>query len=354
VSVPEQQLLLAIESSCDETAAAVIAANRQVLSSVIATQDNLHARFGGVVPEIAARAHLERILPVIDEALRRADISLSNLKAVAVVTHPGLAGSLLVGLTAAKALSLALDLPLIPVNHIEAHLYACRMTAGRDVFPGIGLVVSGGHTNLYFCRTPTNYELIGSTIDDAAGEAFDKVARILGLGYPGGPAISAVAENGDPTVFNFPRAFLHDQRLAFSFSGLKTAVLYEVHGNPGSSKPVPAMSPQRTADMAASFEQAVVDILIAKSRQALRQYSLNRLCIGGGVAANQRFRSALADLQKQDGIEVVIAASEYCTDNAAMCGLAWELFEQGQSADYGLDVTAGLVRHQTEPSRKKP
>lgn len=354
MSVPEQQLLLAIESSCDETAAAVIAANRQVLSSVIATQDNLHARFGGVVPEIAARAHLERILPVIDEALRRADISLSNLKAVAVVTHPGLAGSLLVGLTAAKALSLALDLPLIPVNHIEAHLYACRMTAGRDVFPGIGLVVSGGHTNLYFCRTPTNYELIGSTIDDAAGEAFDKVARILGLGYPGGPAISAVAENGDPTVFNFPRAFLHDQRLAFSFSGLKTAVLYEVHGNPGSSKPVPAMSPQRTADMAASFEQAVVDILIAKSRQALRQYSLNRLCIGGGVAANQRFRSALADLQKQDGIEVVIAASEYCTDNAAMCGLAWELFEQGQSADYGLDVTAGLVRHQTEPSRKKP
>src|SRR5262245_54166475 len=227
------RLLLAIESSCDETAAAVIDDDLVVRSSVVASQSDLHKRFGGVVPEIASRAHVQRILPVIDDALRQAGLTLSDLAAIAVVTHPGLVGSLLVGLTAAKTLALVLDRPLVAVNRIEAHLYACRMHSGPDVFPCVGLVVSGGHTNLYDCPGPTGFDLLGSTIDDAAGEAFDKVAAILGLSYPGGPAIQAAAANGSPTAFRFPRAFLKEPgRLEFSFSGLKTAVLYEVAGTP--------------------------------------------------------------------------------------------------------------------------
>ena len=227
------RVLLAIETSCDETAAAVVDENLAIRSSVVASQSDLHRRFGGVVPELASRAHVERILPVIDEALRQANVQLADLSAIAVVTQPGLAGSLLVGLTAAKTLALALERPLVAVNHIEAHLYACRMHAGADVFPAVGLVVSGGHTNLYDCPEPTGFELLGSTIDDAAGEAFDKVAAILGLAYPGGPSIQAAAKDGSPAAFRFPRTFLNEaDRLEFSFSGLKTAVLYEVAGTP--------------------------------------------------------------------------------------------------------------------------
>jgi N6-L-threonylcarbamoyladenine synthase len=335
--------LLAIESSCDETAAAVVDENLQVLSSVVASQDNLHERFGGVVPEIASRAHVRQILPVIDEALRRAGCSLQQLSAIAVMTEPGLVGSLLVGLTAAKSLALALDVPLIAVNHIQAHLYACRMAAGREIFPAIGLVVSGGHTNLYDCRSPIDYELLGSTIDDAAGEAFDKVAALLQLPYPGGPALQQLARQGNPVAFQFPRTFLKEERLAFSFSGIKTAVRYTALGQPGAKEPAPELTPQRAADIAASFQAAVVDVLIAKCEQALKQFGRNELCIGGGVAANEHFRTRLQQLA-QTGVGIHIPPLQLCTDNAAMGALAWELFRAKRCADLDVDVVPGLVR----------
>jgi len=216
--------LLTIESTCDETAAAVVDERLTVLGAVVASQDRLHERFGGVVPEIASRAHLERLLPVVDETLRRAGIALHDVDAVAVATTPGLAGSLLVGLAAAKALCVALEIPLVAINHLHAHVYACRMASGVDVFPCIGLIVSGGHTSLYRCCDALDFELLGGTIDDAAGEAFDKVASMLGLGFPGGPAIQQTAQRGNPRALAFPRTFLRDPRLQFSFSGLKTAV----------------------------------------------------------------------------------------------------------------------------------
>ncbi len=340
----DSPLLLAIESSCDETGAAVIRRDLTVLSNVVASQDELHQRFGGVVPEIASRAHVRCILPVIDEALRKANVTLDDLTAIAVVTQPGLVGSLLVGLTAAKTLSLATGLPLIGVNHIEAHLYACRMLAGRDVFPAVGLVVSGGHTNLYDCHGPTDFEWLGATIDDAAGEAFDKVAKILGLPYPGGPEIEKIARSGNPKAFDFPRVFLKEDRLEFSFSGLKTAVLYKATGVPGSRTPVPELTPARVADLAASFQDAVVDVLVGKCRQALRRRGRLRLLIGGGVAANGRFRERLEIMCRSDKFELFIAPREMCTDNAAMAAIAWEHFAHGNFASLDLDVTPGLVR----------
>ncbi|MEK6261386.1 MAG: tRNA (adenosine(37)-N6)-threonylcarbamoyltransferase complex transferase subunit TsaD [Planctomycetota bacterium] len=339
-----RRLLLAIESSCDETAAAVIDRERKVLSSVVATQHELHERFGGVVPEIASRAHVERILPVIDEALRNAGAALSDIGAVAVATHPGLVGSLLVGLTAAKTLALVLDVPLLAVNHIEAHLYACRMVAGRDVFPAVGLVVSGGHSNLYDCRSPVEFELLGSTTDDAAGEAFDKVAQILGLEYPGGPLIEKVAATGDPTAFPFPRTFLNDERLDFSFSGLKTAVLYATRGIPGARAQPPPLTPQRIADLAASFQAAVVDVLVGKCEQTLQRTGRKTLLVGGGVAANSLLRERLQKLANRRRIDLIIAPREYCTDNAAMGALGWELWERGMLSPLDVDVTPGLVR----------
>jgi len=341
----KDQLLLAIESSCDETAAAVIDRGRNVLSNVVASQSDLHEKYGGVVPEVASRAHVARILPVIDDALKQAGVTLQDLDAVAVATEPGLVGSLLVGLTAAKTLSLTLDIPLIAVNHIEAHLYACRMAAGREIFPAVGLVVSGGHSNLYDCRSPVEFELLGATIDDAAGEAFDKIAQILGLPYPGGPSIQKAAETGDPKAFDFPRTFLRDDRLQFSFSGIKTAVLYEVTGTPGSQSPKPPpLSEERIADIAASFQEAVVDVLVAKCRQALQQRERKTLCVGGGVAANARLRKGLKDLAAEEDVELHIAPLALCTDNAAMGAIAWERLEAGLVAGLDLDVTPGLVR----------
>lgn len=340
-------LLLAIESSCDETAAAVVAQDLTVRSSVVSSQAELHQRWGGVVPEIASRAHVQRILPVIDEALRQADVRLEDLSAIAVMTQPGLVGSLLVGLTAAKSLAWVLDLPLIAVNHVEAHLYACRLSAGREIFPAVGLVVSGGHTNLYDCRSAIECELIGSTIDDAAGEAFDKVASVLGLPYPGGPSVERVATQGDARAIRFPRTFLRDERLDFSFSGLKTAVLYEAQGTPGSLKgPPPKLTPQRVADIAASFQEAVIDVLVEKCRQAARRLERQTLVIGGGVAANRRFRTRLEEAAAEDGLELFVSAREYCTDNAAMAAVAWDLLAAGRTAALDLDVTPGLIRKQ--------
>lgn len=344
VDVDSIHYVLAIESSCDETAAAIIDRDLKVRSSVVASQYELHRDFGGVVPEIASRAHVRRILPVIDEALQQAGLSLEEIGAVAVATQPGLVGSLLVGLTAAKTLALVLDVPLIDVNHIEAHIYACRMAAGRDVFPAIGFVVSGGHSNIYDCTSPVDFELIGSTIDDAAGEAFDKVAQILDIGFPGGPAIQRIAEKGDPNAVQFPRTFLKEDRLEFSFSGLKTAVLYTVKGVPGSHRKPEPLTEQRIADIAASFQAAAVDVLVGKCEQALKKRNRRRLCVGGGVAANARLREQLEEMTRRRQVELHVAPMSLCTDNAAMAAIAWEHIRRGRFAELDLDVTPGLVR----------
>ncbi len=339
-----KKYLLSIESTCDETAAAVIDENDQILSSIVSSQIDLHEKYGGVVPEIAARAHLERILPVIDETITQADISLQDLCAIAVATQPGLVGSLLVGVTAAKTLAMLLEVPLISIDHIAAHIYACKLHAGENIFPAVGLVVSGGHTNLYDCQTALNLKLLGSTIDDAAGEAFDKVAQILGLSYPGGPAIEQAAREGNAKQFPFPRSFLKEERLAFSFSGLKTAVLYQTQGQPGANRQPPELTPARIADIAASFQQAVVDVLIAKCRQAIQKTGHKTLCIGGGVAANRAFRTELETMCQRENIRLIIAPMKYCTDNAAMGAIAWEKFKEKRFAPLDLDPTPGLVR----------
>jgi N6-L-threonylcarbamoyladenine synthase len=338
------ELMLTLESSCDETAAAVVDADLQVLSSVIATQEELHQKFGGVVPEIAARAHLQRILPVIDEALKQAGVKLADLKAIGVVTQPGLVGSLLVGFTAAKTLAMVLEIPLVSVNHIEAHIYACRMAAGREVFPAIGLVVSGGHTNLYDCSGPLEFELLGSTTDDAAGEAFDKVAALLGLPYPGGPSVEKLAATGNPRAHAFPRSYWHDARLEFSFSGLKTAVLYVIQGQPPHRRDPATVTPQVLADVAASFQEAVVEILIRKCRQALHQRRRKTLCVGGGVAANRRLREELQKLAIEEQVEIFIPPMNLCTDNAAMAAIGWEALHRGLTIPLDSDVVPGLVR----------
>ncbi|MEI7688114.1 MAG: tRNA (adenosine(37)-N6)-threonylcarbamoyltransferase complex transferase subunit TsaD, partial [Planctomycetota bacterium] len=236
-------IFLAIETSCDETAVALFAETGATLSSVVASQVDVHRKFAGVVPEVAARAHLQKLLPAIDEALKQANVRLEQIGAVVVLNTPGLVGALLVGVSAAKMLSLGLGVPLIAGNHIEAHIYACRLAANQEIFPCVGLVVSGGHTSLFHCRSALEFELLGATIDDAAGEAFDKVAAILGLGFPGGPAVEREAAAGDPKGYAFPRSFLRDERLDFSFSGLKTAVLYAVHGPGVSQGPLPSPGP---------------------------------------------------------------------------------------------------------------
>jgi N6-L-threonylcarbamoyladenine synthase len=328
---------LALETSCDETAAAVFTDRLDVLASVVASQTELHTRFGGVVPEVAARAHLQRLLPVVDEALRRAGITLPQLGGIVVLNTPGLVGALLVGVSAAKMLAVALNVPLIGANHIEAHIYACRLAAGRDIFPCVGLVVSGGHTSLFHCRSALDFGLLGATLDDAAGEAFDKVASILGLGFPGGPAVEREAQGGNPAAYQLPRSFLHEDRLDFSFSGLKTAVLYALHGQ-GVARGNPPGPGSKRRDLAASFQQAVVDVLVAKARQALRHTGLQRLAVGGGVAANQCLRAALVRMIQKEHAELFIPPLSLCTDNAAMAAIAVEKWRVGQFAPLDLDA----------------
>lgn len=338
--------ILTLETTCDETAAAVVTDQLEVLGAVVASQEDLHTRFGGVVPEIASRAHVERILPVIDETLKQAGTSLPELDAVAVANQPGLSGSLLVGLIAAKTLCLAHDLPLIAIDHLQAHIYACRIASGENVFPCVGLIVSGGHSNLYRCDSPLDFTPLGGTIDDAAGEAFDKVANMLGLGYPGGPAIGKAAKRGDPERFRLPRPLVgDDQRLAFSFSGLKTAVRYELFGTgrPAMGKEA-NLDAQLIADMAASFQEAVVDCLVNKALLALRQTGYDRLCIGGGVAANTRFRAVIQAATDKAGYELHIPPLKLCTDNAVMGAIAVERYRAGQFESLDLDISAGLVR----------
>jgi N6-L-threonylcarbamoyladenine synthase len=342
--------LLTIETTCDETAAAIVTDQLEVLSSVVASQDHLHERFGGVVPEIASRAHVERILPVIDEVLRKAKLTLADLDAIAVANTPGLAGSLLVGLTAAKGIALACDLPLIAVNHLQAHIYACRLASGRDVFPCIGLVVSGGHSNLYRCAGPTDFTPLGGTIDDAAGEAFDKVASLLGLPYPGGPAIERAARSGNAAKYRFPRPLLDDtNRLDFSFSGLKTAVRYQISppSNPDQrlAQSAPSLlNPQEVADIAASFQEAVIDCLVGKAELALKKSGYRVLCVGGGVAANGRFRARLESSAAQYAYGLYVPPLSLCTDNAVMGAIAVERLRAGKVEDLSLDINPGPER----------
>lgn len=336
--------LLTIESTCDETAAGVIGEDRSVLGHCLATQTALHERYRGVVPEIAARAHLERIVPVIDAALDQAGVSPSALRAIAVADRPGLAGSLLVGVVAAKTLAVAWDKPLVTVNHLHAHLYACRLASGRDLDPCIGLVVSGGHTSLYRCDSPLDLRYLGGTIDDAAGEAFDKVAAMLGLGFPGGQAVSRLAAEGNPSAYRYPRSMIREDHYDFSFSGLKTAVRYSLVG-PGHQDFASLRLPREVqADVCASFEAAVVDVLVAKCRRAVAAEGCPRLIVGGGVAANARLRAELGRVAAEDRFELVIAPPQLCTDNAVMGALAWEKIERGQYASPDLDIRPGLQR----------
>jgi len=337
--------ILTIESTCDETAAAVITDQFEVLSSIVASQEELHQKFNGVVPEIAARAHVERILPVIDETLDRAGVGLTDLNAIAVANEPGLAGSLLVGVVAAKALSLAHDIPLVAVNHLQAHIFACRLAAEKNVFPCVGLIVSGGHSNLYKCNTALDFTPLGGTIDDAAGEAFDKVATMLGLPYPGGPSISKAALDGDDTAYQFPRPFLKDRdSLDFSFSGLKTAVRYEIAGQGQVDFSKLDIPQQKIANVAASFQAAVVDCLAGKAMLALEESGMDTLCVGGGVAANHVLRDRLQAECDQAGITLHIAPFRLCTDNAVMGAIAIERLQAGLIEDLSLDISPGLMR----------
>jgi N6-L-threonylcarbamoyladenine synthase len=312
----------------------------------------LHERFGGVVPEIASRAHVERILPVIDEALRRANMTLADVDAVGVANTPGLAGSLLVGLVAAKAICLACGIPLVAVNHLQAHIYACRLASGEEVFPSVGLVVSGGHTSLYRCDDPCDFQLLGGTIDDAAGEAFDKVAAMLGLPYPGGPSVERVARSGNLQAISFPRPFLRDrERLDFSFSGLKTAVRYYIEEIKAEAETSPPFDSQTLADIAASFQEAVVDCLVGKAEQALERTGLRTLCVGGGVAANERFRQRLTASAQQHGYRLFIPPFSLCTDNAVMGAIAVERLRAGRVESLDLDAYPG-VRARTKEERR--
>ena len=338
-------LILGIESSCDETAAAIVRDGCEVLSNVVATQHELHERYSGVVPEIASRAHLERILPVIKDCLDEADIRLDDVDAIAVGHEPGLIGSLLVGLGAAKALAWSTGLPLIGVNHVWAHLWSPCLEKHSIDFPALGLVASGGHTAMYLLESPTRMQVIGSTIDDAIGEAFDKAATILEAGYPGGPAIEALAVQGDPEAMKLPVARL-GEILDFSFSGLKTALLYGVRGRPEGRgrnvtypRSISDLQPSQRADAAASFQKAAVTAIVRNLRRALERHEVRSLLAGGGVTANTSLRLGLNEVAQAHSIELRLAEPAYCVDNAAMiAGLGDALHAAG--IRHGMDLAA--------------
>lgn len=336
--------ILGIETSCDETAAAVVADGGVVKSAVVASQVKLHEKYGGVVPEIASRAHVENIYPVIKEAMEQAGVGNDDIDAIAIANQPGLTVALVVGVTAAKTLSFAWDKPLIAINHLHAHLQSAIMSEDDLQLPAAALIVSGGHTSLYDYRSPLEPRLLGSTIDDAAGEAFDKVASILKLPYPGGPSIEKTAADGNPDAVKFPRSMLGRDSLDFSFSGIKTAVLYHCQGGDmkGQNK-VDSMSRQEIADIAASFQAAVVDVLVKKTQRAAKKIVAKTIILGGGVAANGRLRSALKEMC--DGMtppkKLLVAPKQYCTDNAVMvASLAYYKFKAGLFADLTLEPKA--------------
>ncbi len=327
--------ILAIESSCDETACAVIENGRALLASTVASQMDIHARYGGVFPEVASRQHVLSVIPVVQQTLAKSNLSLDDMDAIAVTRGPGLAGSLVVGMNMAKGLALALGLPLVGVNHLEGHVYSAWIYDKGDEmpaepqFPLMAVLVSGGHTELNLMTDHLTYKRLGSTLDDAAGEAFDKVGRLLGLPFPGGPAIQKAAENGDPTRFKFTRAKL-DNPYAFSFSGLKTAVLYEVNALKKTNSELPV------ADLAASFQATAVDVLFNKTMQAARDFKAKEILVAGGVSANKALRSAF---QSQTEFKVNIPAFSLCTDNAAMIAAAgYYRYASGHVSTMDMDV----------------
>jgi N6-L-threonylcarbamoyladenine synthase len=311
ITVNESTVVLAIETSCDETAAAVVMGGNDVLSSIVSSQIDIHARFGGVVPEVASRAHLEALVPVVNSAIEEAGILPSRIDVVAATAGPGLIGALLVGVSAAKSLSLVWDKPFVGVNHLEAHLYAGLLDDPTLQFPLVVLLVSGGHTMIIEMRGHGDYTVLGRTIDDAAGEAYDKVARFLNLGYPGGPVIDRIAADGNPHAVEFPRAMQHEG-LDVSFSGLKTAVMNHVRRNPDVSN----------VDIAASFQAAVVDVLCIKTIRAAQQIGAKGIVLGGGVSANSSLRAEMTRRGNEAGFKVALPSRAMCTDNAAMIAAA--------------------------------
>ena len=333
----EKFLTLSIESSCDETAAAVLANGRELLSNVISTQIETHKLYGGVVPEIASRQHLMNINSVIAKALDDAGVTISDIDLIAVTYGPGLIGALVIGVAAAKALAFANDIPLVGVNHMHGHISSNYISYPELEPPFVSLVISGGHTNLINVKDYTDFEVIGSTRDDAVGEAYDKVARVIGLGYPGGPKIDNIAKVGNAEAVHFKRVYLDKDSLDFSFSGIKTAVLNYVNTERQANRELDI------SNIAAGFQEAIVDVLVDKSMQAVRQYGNGRLVLAGGVAANSRIREAITRRCDKEGIKLYLPEKKLCTDNAAMIGCAgyYKYLKCGADSLH-LDATANL------------
>ncbi|MEK7308391.1 MAG: tRNA (adenosine(37)-N6)-threonylcarbamoyltransferase complex transferase subunit TsaD, partial [Nitrospirota bacterium] len=335
---------LGIDTSCDDTAASVVENGTKIISNVVSTQNEIHKKYGGIVPELASRRHVEMILPVVDEALHKAGKNgFKDISAIAVCHGPGLIGSLLIGVCFAKSLAYANKLPLIAVNHLEGHIFSSFLEDPVPEFPFMALVVSGGHTNLYLVNGFGKYTEIGRTLDDAAGEAFDKVAKLLGLGYPGGPFIDKIAETGNPLAIPFPRPILRDS-LDFSFSGLKTAVLNFLKTN-SSSKPDSSLVPHPSSlpDIAASFQSAVVSVLVEKTIEAARSNSLDKIVLSGGVSSNSLLRKTISKRAEAEGFKVYLASPDLCTDNAAMIASAgFYHFTHGKNASFDLNPKAYL------------
>ena len=344
-------IVLGIESSCDETAAAVVEDGHRILSSVVSSQIGIHRPYGGVVPELASRQHVKVIIPVVSEALQRADLDMSGVDAIAVTQGPGLVGSLLVGIGVAKGLAYATGKPLVAVNHLEGHILAAFLEEAPPSFPLIALVVSGGHTNLYYVKDYSDITLVGRTRDDAAGEAFDKVAKFLDLGYPGGVVIDELSRSGNPSAVSFPRAYLEKDSLDFSFSGIKTAVVNFVRkyvdSNQGDGIGISENSgaslkqlPVQIADIAASFQEAVVDVLVVKTCAAAQRFDASQVVVAGGVAANSRLRERLREEVARLGLSLMLPRAELCTDNAAMVAAAGfhQLKKTGGSWDLDFDA----------------
>lgn len=332
--------VLAIETSCDDTGAAVVLDGRKILSNVVSSQVSVHQKYGGVVPELASRRHIESIVPIVTEALEKAEVTLREIDGIAVTQGPGLVGSLLVGLSFAKSLSFAAGLPFVGVNHIEAHLSAIFLEEKPPRFPFIGLVVSGGHTSLFRVDGFGKYKRLGQTRDDAAGEAFDKVAKLLGLGYPGGPIIDELSKKGNPKAIRFPRAYLGKDSFDFSFSGLKTAVVNYVKFHP---EPVEDYPEDLIRDIVSSFQEAVVEVLVKKTLRATQHQGLKRIVLSGGVAANRRLRERMKEEVSVEKMKVYIPSPSFCTDNAAMVGVVgYEYLKRGIRSPLSLNAFSNL------------
>jgi N6-L-threonylcarbamoyladenine synthase len=326
--------ILSIETSCDETAAAVVENGNKILSHIVLSQIDLHHKYGGVVPEIASRAHLNTIIPIVQETMDNAKIQYQDIDAIAVVNGPGLVGSLLVGITIGKSIGFTYQKPLIAVNHLHAHIYASFLENQNISFPLVALVVSGGHTDLFYMPQHSKYEWLGKTYDDAAGEAFDKVGKVLGLGYPAGPEIDKLAQQGNPKAIEFPRPYLEEYGADFSFSGLKTAVIYYLRKHPIDSNKI------SLNDICASFQQAVIDVLIKKTMEVALAKKVNGIIVSGGVAANSGLRAQMIKAAKQNNLSLWIPSPKFCTDNAAMVAAAGYYQIQSGYPYAGLDLNA--------------